>query len=266
MSIFSQTLMERSRFYSSLGIHNINIKETIARSLNDPVKLKKLLQTVRIPNSYRIVIYRTVFDVKSNDGEYELLKDNCAYYKPELDSSEELLVKMLLVRNWDDSPFELLHMDLPRHLVCIASSFIKIFNDLRLDEVFWIYNNFILKLDVPLYPKRNLDDFNSIFKVHALDLYEYFVIMEVDWSPSVQLWLLSYFSSVLNYEILESLWDIVVSGDTTILLYLALSCMQNLQLMGKSKEDILKMLENVGTIVNHQKVGSEAVLKWRKTL
>ena len=258
--------MERSRFYASLGIDNVNIKETIARSLNDPVKIKKLLQTVRIPIAYRIVIYRTMFEVKSNHEEYLMLQDCNQYFKPESKGIEQDMVKMLLVKNWELSPFELIRMELPNHLIFIASNLVKIFQDLAAEDVFWLFNNFIIKSQIPMKHQYRLDDFNAIFQSNLTPVYDYLVKMNVDWTNPIQLWMLSLFSNVLNHEILESLWDIIVSGDKSILLYLGLSCIQNLELVGKSREEIEDMLQKAGSIINHQKVGSEAVLKWRKTL
>ena len=258
--------MERAKLYSSLGIENVSVKETISRSLNDPTKIRKLLQTVQLPNSYRIVIYRTIFNIIPNQGEYNLLLENNDFFYPEYQKPDESLVKMLLVKNWDQSPFELLKMGLPLHLVCISRAFLHIFKDLQVSEIFWLFNGFIVNLNAPFRPQIDITDFVILFRSNMPELYNYLTVTKVKWSRHVEMWMLSYYACIISFDTLESLWDIVISGDKTFVLYLGLSCLQNLNLMGKTLTEIEDRFTNASKNLAHQKVAAEAIIKWRKSI
>ena len=199
----------RKGYYSTLGVKSVEVQSSLSSALGDePLninKLQKLCLWVRIPHSYRPLVWKVLLKCWPQYKEMWKFAENTQ--KIEVDqilkcitlisetalSQEELLVKGVLLCilecNYSITPLEFLMQiqnTVPDHLKCIARAFldISISGD---TEAFVLFRSFMMELSVPVcidhdcyFITKQLDFIGDLIKIHDRSMFDHLTKTQIN--------------------------------------------------------------------------------------
>ncbi|KAJ3186594.1 hypothetical protein HDU85_007414 [Gaertneriomyces sp. JEL0708] len=299
----------RKQYYSSLGVQVVEVKPSLETAFQgdtlDVERLNKLCLWVRIPHSYRSLVWKVVlgalplhkdvwpFIEEQRQEQYRDLKHAVKYLDPSQRNRDaltpEAMVRMLLIQLSDYSRREQTRRIAPTRtnvpdemspLLHLANTFHEIC-DVNEMDAYWLFAFFVrnFRVDTGICQKDADDEksrihadiaaLRTLLKTHNSGLLSHMDVLNLDWEQCFFSWFQAYFSNVLPSYCLEGLWDIILGGAPAILPYIALSlliaCRRKLE-GAKSAQDFIKLCRQIDKFVDLDAVASTAIDLWEKPL
>jgi hypothetical protein len=271
--------VSRQKYYASLGVKSIEISSTldavIAEQSRD--KLVHLCQTSRLPHLYRSLVWKILLNVFPIDRlswdvvqtelnvQYEMLHRAIGTILKTGINEEltaDIMVKMYYLYEFTGSPFDCadrIVSSAPQWELTLAQVFLDIF-EVSEQDALWIFIHFMMKRESPV---------SNLELVHEKcgDLIKHLETLEIDVQKHTSYWYQTFFACVFSIEILESLWDIVISGGaSTFLPFLEVCCLLAIEkklLRCNTKSAAVDVIANVQKYIDHYHVGATAIMMWQ---
>ncbi|KAJ3276086.1 hypothetical protein HDV01_006256 [Terramyces sp. JEL0728] len=277
----------RKAYYSSLGVKVIESKKSVEQALQDNIlvkdKLSFICKWVRIPHVYRNIVWKVLLDVmplnkrawdmsiKERRLQFQLLKEAVSVLTndPKIlknEVSAKTMAQMLLIEISQD-PFstENSFLDPPQHIISMASAILNIYDDFDEEDSFWILVGFVNSFNIstapdPIVPAMNI----SLLKDNS-DLLSHIISLNIDLDRVTKPWFQSMFSSVVSYQSIESLWDIIIGGGKSIIFHAAAAIFKTFSkrlIQTQTPQDFYDVCKELETRIDSNQVVQLAIEKW----
>ncbi|KAJ3322629.1 hypothetical protein HDV06_002843 [Boothiomyces sp. JEL0866] len=284
----------RKAYYSSLGVKVLESKKSVEQALQDTIlvkdKLSFICKWVRIPHVYRNVVWKVLLginlligdvmplnkrawdmSIKERRTQFELLKEAVSIltFNPKLLKTElsgKTMAQMLLIELSSD-PFStnLALENPPQHLISMATAILNIYDDFDEEDSFWILVGFVNSFKIstavdPPVPAMNISLLKDI-----PDLLSHIISLNVDLDKITKQWFQSMFSTIISYQSIESLWDIIIGGGKSIIFHTAAAIFKTSSkrlIQTRTPEEFYEECNKLEKRIDSNQVVQMAIEKW----